>query len=404
MNKLLKSIIISFCLIITISLFAGVNYYVIVDAGSSGSRIHMYRIETTNNNEFNVIEEIDIPHNKVKPGLSAMAGDKTQIVNYIKPLITSLTSTLKDKNIPEEDVHFYLLATAGMRITPPSTQQSSYLVISEYIKNNTKLKIGYIETIPGKYEGAFDFISTNYLLKNLAKNKRTKGIIDMGGESVEIAFQTHQKLSNNNDIITFKINNLIYRIYSKSYLGLGQDAVRAQYSNAPYCFPKGYLLPNGEYANGDYEKCLKEINNLINNVHEVDQTNVKLPSIREFIGLSGIYYIAGTPFNLGSELTINQIIEKGKEFSKLEWEKLSYKYPSNPYLFSVYINSAYIADILSNGFGFEKNIPFKVYDKIDGISSDWTLGAAIFFDQNNKIQSLEKQAPVQKIEQEQKVG
>ncbi len=404
MKKSFKLIITLFCLIITVSIFAGTNYYAVVDTGSSGSRLHMYKIETSNDNQFKAIDEIDIPHNKLNPGLSAMAGDKTQVVNYIKPLITALTSALKAKNIPEKDVNFYLLATAGMRVIAPSAQNSSYSAITEYIKNNSNLKIGYIETIPGKYEGAFDFISINYLLKNLSNKNATKGIIDMGGESVEIAFQTHQKLSNNNDIITFKINNVIYRIYSKSYLGLGQDSVRGQYSNAPYCFPKGYLLPSGEYGNGDYEKCLKRLNSLINNVHEVDQANVKFPSISEFIGLSGIYYIAGTPFDLGSEITIDHIIEKGKEFSKFSWKELSDKYPDNQYLYSVYINSAYIADLLSNGFGFEKNTPFKVYNKINGMSSDWTLGAAIFFNQNNYIQSLEKQTPVQKIEQKQKAG
>src|SRR3989338_3777919 len=99
-----------------------------------------------------------------------------------------------------------------------------------------------VKTISGKMEGVYDWLALNYLKNTLTlPSKNTFGVLDMGGASTEITFATHENISPNNKFIV-NINNHAYQLYSHSYLGLGQDVARSQYTSNANCFPVGYAF------------------------------------------------------------------------------------------------------------------------------------------------------------------
>lgn len=97
------------------------RYAIIVDAGSSGSRLFVYRIPTHENGD-NSLPPITLCLDaegkpltkKVNPGLSSFASDPSSAQAYISGLLS-----IAAHNIPRQYhsvTPVYILATAGMRL------------------------------------------------------------------------------------------------------------------------------------------------------------------------------------------------------------------------------------------------------------------------------------------------
>ena len=365
------------------SIDASVNpqYYAVIDAGSTGSRMHLYKYQS-NNNKIK-IEELKLKKNKIKPGISNIAGAPDKVGKYIQPLIDSINSFLSSQGIKEKDIRFYLLATAGMRIESPVLQEKVYTQLEEYIKKNTKFTVGEIATIPGKDEGAFDWIAYNYLAGKLFTDQ-TMGVLDMGGASVEIAFSTDKPIFNPQDKVTFKIGSKKFTVYSHSYLGLGQELAISQYTNEPSCFPKGYPLPDEDIGSGEFNTSLLKIEKLVNVVHNVNKPSTKIPDADKFVGISGFYYTPNSkPFSLGQSISVKTLKDKGLKFGQQSWTGSVEKYGNDPYLYMYCFSSAFMSVLLEKGFGFNENTKFNVINKVKGTDVSWTLGAAIYYAEKN---------------------
>jgi apyrase len=357
------------------------RYYAIIDAGSSGSRIHLYKYQNKNNNVK--LETLKLKKNKVTPGLSSIANCPDKVGEYLQPLIDSVNSAITSQGIEEKNVNFYLLATAGMRVISPVLQKNIYRQLKKYIKENTDFKTEEITTIPGKHEGAFDWIAYNYLAKKLFTDK-TMGILDMGGASVEIAFATNKPIFNPGDKVEFMIGAKKFTIFSHSYLGLGQNLAISQYTNDSCCFPKGYPLPNEMTGSGEFKIALLKIENLVNVVHNVNKPSTIIPDADKFVGVSGFYYTpTSKPFGLGQNISIKALKARGTNFGQRPWADSEKRYSNDPFLYIYYFSSAFISVLLEKGFGFNENTKFNVVNDVDGIDISWTLGAVIYYAEGN---------------------
>ncbi|XP_033633439.1 ectonucleoside triphosphate diphosphohydrolase 4-like isoform X1 [Asterias rubens] len=252
-------------------------YGVVVDAGSSGTRVYVYfwprHIGDTN--KLLKIHQMRDSHRKpvvmkIKPGLATLANNPSEASEYLKPLLDYAASHIPKAKLPESPL--YILATAGMRMLPLSQQEAILQDLKTDIPKDYKFLFSdpQVEVISGKQEGVYAWIGINYVLGRFdhgddsdpmvevdvtgesgpisVLRKRTVGILDMGGGSAQIAFEVPHTVSFNKpgpeeDVAkgmlaefnlgcdVHKIEH-VYRVYVTTFLGFGGNAARTRYEKA----------------------------------------------------------------------------------------------------------------------------------------------------------------------------
>lgn len=146
-------------------------YSIILDAGSTGSRIHIYRF---NNCKQTPILEDEIFH-AIKPGLSSYENSPQDSAKSLAQLMK-----LAMENVPSQlhsKTKIVLKATAGLRLL----KEGSGNVILEHVRQYLMtfpfiLDKDAVEIMDGKDEGVFAWITVNYLLDNFSKNTKVRMI------------------------------------------------------------------------------------------------------------------------------------------------------------------------------------------------------------------------------------
>ena len=241
------------------------RYAILIDAGSSGSSVAIYSWTpncavpsqllniTALTNPANG-EEINM---EIKPGLSSNDQNPALASNYIDPLLKFAAQQIPVKEHSQAEL--YILATGGMRLLPVEKQKAILDDLLADIPKKYKFRLGpdSVKIITGKEEGLYAWMATNYMSNRLnGKNETTGqrdltiGIIEMGGASAQIAFEITDpselqeivRLSgakSEKDVQQFLFDldlgttardeRIKYRLYSRSFLGLGADSARLTY-------------------------------------------------------------------------------------------------------------------------------------------------------------------------------
>lgn len=218
----------------------------VVDAGSSGSRIYLYKI--TPDESFIRIKELfnnkDVPH-----GLSWYDGTQgadsapgNAGASGIQPLLAKLQVYLETIGIAKNSVTVSVLATAGMRLVDADTSSAIYQSVKSTIKANGFV-VRQVGTLSGQNEGLYAWADVNYLAGNFKAGTATQGIVEVGGASSQVAFVTSSIQDPN--VVTPLVNGVRYPVFSVSYLGLGQSQARlamindtsAGGINSSVCYP-----------------------------------------------------------------------------------------------------------------------------------------------------------------------
>lgn len=154
-------------------------------------------------------------------------------------------------------------ATAGLRLLPGNKADVILTHVTDYLnKYPFTVSDDAVTILSGQSEGAFAWLTLNYLLGNLGKSyDQTVAAIDLGGGSVQQAFAmgpNEIKEAPKPDYITkLKGGGKVYDVYVHSYLGYGLMAARAAVleidPNGPEddthpCIHEGY---NGKYVYGE---------------------------------------------------------------------------------------------------------------------------------------------------------
>ncbi|VDN16104.1 unnamed protein product [Dibothriocephalus latus] len=153
----------------------GFNYAIVVDAGSSGSRIFVYCVDTANSppGEIPVITLCqDAAGNaivkKKTPGLSSFAGKAAEVQPYISDLIKTASDYIP--TAAHSSTPLYILATAGMRLLTEAQQNAIWVSVRQTIKTKFAFNFedDWAQTVSGLYEALFGWTTVNYLLGRLS--------------------------------------------------------------------------------------------------------------------------------------------------------------------------------------------------------------------------------------------
>ncbi|KAL0471867.1 nucleoside diphosphatase [Neurospora intermedia] len=230
---------------------------VILDAGSSGTRLHIYRwkdpekaLGDASPEELRSLPKITTKKKwtkKIRPGISTF-GEKAGVVgeDYLKELIDHALDIIPADKI--HDTPIFLMATAGMRLLPQVQQNAITGAVCTYLRKNTKFSLPdcdlHIQVIPGETEGLYGWIASNYLLGGFdhpeqhahGQHHHTYGFLDMGGASAQIAFAPNstEAQKHANDLKLLRLRTLDgspveYKVFTTTWLGFGVNRAREAY-------------------------------------------------------------------------------------------------------------------------------------------------------------------------------
>lgn len=211
----------------TSSQTAGTRYAIVFDAGSTGSRIHVFKFNVDKSDLTLISDTFE----QLKPGLSSYADDPQKAAESLKPLLDTAMKTVP-KNMQSQTT-LSLKATAGLRLLPGDKADKILDAVTAYLKKYPfKMAADAVSIMDGKDEGAFAWLTLNYLLGKLGHGPAaTVAAIDLGGGSVQEAFamtSEEAKSAPSKYLTKLKAGPHEYHVYVHSYLGYGLMAGRAQ--------------------------------------------------------------------------------------------------------------------------------------------------------------------------------
>ncbi|SCU94644.1 LAME_0F08372g1_1 [Lachancea meyersii CBS 8951] len=232
------------------------QYGVVIDAGSSGSRLYVYKWQDpqftagqANNELQHSVPQIHLEKewtSKTSPGLSSFASKpKKAFSEHIKPLLEFAESIVPREKLQSTPV--FLQATAGMRLLPEAKRNAILENVCHGMKQLSSFSVdnceSRIQVIDGETEGLYGWIGLNYLLGNLNdfqttdSNHQSFGFMDMGGASAQIAFVPSNESEiekHDDDISTITLRSVngeaqSWRVFVSTWLGFGANQARSRY-------------------------------------------------------------------------------------------------------------------------------------------------------------------------------
>lgn len=234
------------------------RYGVILDAGSSGTRLHIYKWldieaarEQADPNRLRALPVLVTEKKwtkKVHQGVSTFGATPDRVgPEHLNALLQHALDVVPKDAV--RDTPLFMLATAGMRLLPPLQQSKLLKQICTYARAETKFHIPdcdlHIQVLPGETEGLYGWIAVNYLLGGFdseharGKSHPTYGFLDMGGASAQIAFAPNktEAIRHADDLKLLRMRTLDgavaeFRVFVTSWLRFGVNEARRRFVEA----------------------------------------------------------------------------------------------------------------------------------------------------------------------------
>lgn len=213
-----------------------------IDAGSSGSRIHVYRFNNCGSTPELEHEEFKMTEGK-NTGLSSYGEDAEGAAKSLDMLMAVAMETVPDKLKGCSPVA--VKATAGLRKLGPDLSDRILKAVRTRLENEYPFPVlsedkGGVEVMDGKDEGVYAWITANYLLGKIGGPDKTPtaAVFDLGGGSTQIVFQpTFAESKDGGMPKTMEEGDHKYKLtfggrefdlYQHSYLGWGLNEARSK--------------------------------------------------------------------------------------------------------------------------------------------------------------------------------
>ena len=407
------------------------SYGIMIDAGSSGSRIMIYKWPVNKGHGFPILHTSDEFQFKQEPGLSSFASDMDALDEYLKSLFDFASNVIPEKFHSITPV--YLYATAGMRLLSLENQTRLLQKSCHFVKKHYLFPIencfNHFKVISGEMEGVFGWLAVNYLRGSLISNSTyeeisTVGFLDMGGASAQIAFEPTKSMASKHkeDLTTIELvsnDGIIttFHVFVTTWLGFGANQARSRYLEkllqlnsleasqiTDACLPKGFSQKVDNtvlVGSGDYDTCSKTMVGLLNKDKMCpdlpcyfDGIHIPLLSMKNhyFLGVSEFWYTSHDVFELGGSYDASQMRKATREFCNSNWTDINEDYLAGNYpnvnsvdrLESQCFKSTWIMTILHEGFGLPQEADgkttkstFESVNEIQNVGVSWTLGAML---------------------------
>ncbi|EHN02845.1 Gda1p [Saccharomyces cerevisiae x Saccharomyces kudriavzevii VIN7] len=200
------------------------RYVVMIDAGSSGSRVHVYEFDVCTSPPTLINEEFKM----LTPGLSSYDTDAAGAAESLDSLLDFAVDKvpLKARGCTPVAVR----ATAGLRIIGDAKSKKILTAVTNHLEKDYPFPIaeGSVSIMDGDEEGVFAWITTNYLLKNIGTEGAklpTAAVFDLGGGSTQIVFEPtfpeNEKMVEGEHKYDLNFGGKIYTLYQFSHLRYG---------------------------------------------------------------------------------------------------------------------------------------------------------------------------------------
>lgn len=408
-------------------------YSIIIDAGSKGTRLIVYKWQPELRlPRVSIQFPEQIGFKSVNPGLSAYAFAPQNVSTSLRELIGYATGLLDPLSDLFHLIPIYLKGTAGLRDLTPVARDAVMGATRSFLSNTSDCPF-YFEpdqalVISGEEEGAFAWLSVNALKSTIGgvSGDSSYGVIDLGGASTQIAFvpeRNHYILQNCFPLAL--TDTCSYRTYSKSYLHYGLvEANRRLSSNIIAenllkiesidmienpCYYKGHRFTPDDFESthvpltvemmgtGNFTKCMHEISNLFNKgvgiqcwVRDCTFDGVYQPRLdaRPFIGIGNIGKVLSRA-NIGKNSSLETIKLASIDICEtMNFDDVRVKYDQVSEKFALHFcfSLSYIYTLLTYGLGFQdlmgadgkKYSQIEFASDIDGTKADWAYGAIIY--------------------------
>ncbi|XP_065175882.1 ectonucleoside triphosphate diphosphohydrolase 7-like isoform X1 [Sycon ciliatum] len=357
------------------------RYAIVIDAGSSGSRVYVYEWPSTSNGRSLLSLKQKTDENgklvtmKTEPGLSSFRSTPQRAYSSLVPLLKLAASHIPSELHPTTNI--YVLGTAGLRLVPARERNAILAAVFSRIRAQYRFNIqaDHVRVISGQMEGVFGWIAVNYALSRLSRSSdgnqlETHGFIEMGGASEQIAYEVK------NEVLPAEVGMdiqlcppsatacLNYHLYVTTFLGFGANSAYQKYiqklanqarsqTKSPVsvvedpCQPRNMavavkasgsqveVLAAGEEAlpagtnielkgTGQFAACRKSLLPLLEASQEEYHSlggayQPRLPLSRSFYGLSEYWYCMEDILGIGGRYQYQRYVQANQKFCGMAW-------------------------------------------------------------------------------------
>ena len=208
-----------------------VQWALMIDAGSTGSRIHAYKF---NNCGPSPVYEYEV-FKMSRPGLSSFAGKPRDAAQSLDELLDEAV-----RAVPEslrKCTPVAVKATAGLRLLGHEQSEEILAAVKERIIEAYPFKLvdkDGVVIMDGRDEGVYAWITANYLLDTIRASSKNPpyAVLDLGGASTQIVFEPifeddEMKLEDGDHKYDLQFAGKDHVLYQHSYLGYGLMRARA---------------------------------------------------------------------------------------------------------------------------------------------------------------------------------
>eukprot|EP00252_Welwitschia_mirabilis_P002491 TRINITY_DN12448_c0_g1_i1.p1 TRINITY_DN12448_c0_g1~~TRINITY_DN12448_c0_g1_i1.p1 ORF type:complete len:551 (+),score=82.76 TRINITY_DN12448_c0_g1_i1:326-1978(+) len=421
----LTSVIFYFCFVawgLLLSARFPKAYGVVIDAGSTGSRIHVFEYVDTSGSKriphvrFNANNAASI---KTKPGLSNFASSPERAGDSLRELLDFAKENvpLKQRKVTK----IYLMATAGLRRLDHSTQERILESCRRILRYSGFLfRDDWASIITGPDEGIFAWVAANYALGTLGDDpKNTVGIIELGGASAQVTF-VPQVAPPPEFLQTMQLGGVTYKLYSHSFLHFGQEAamealfkdmisgnIKSSLASEDIgavinpCTPRGYTVNSKEFlslhansvrvsssmiSQGNFSECKNMAIALLRKGQDdclyqhcrIGSTYI--PELEgRFFATENFFYTSQF-FGLASKASLADLARAGQRYCDDEWADILERHSNieKEDLLKYCFSSAYIVALLNESLGVSMNDErIRFTNQVGAVPLDWALGAFI---------------------------
>ncbi|XP_008066805.1 ectonucleoside triphosphate diphosphohydrolase 6 isoform X1 [Carlito syrichta] len=382
-----------------------VFYGIMFDAGSTGTRVHIFQFTQPPGETPSLTHET---FKALKPGLSAYADDVEKSAQGIQELLD-----VAKQDIPSDlwkATPLVLKATAGLRLLPGEKAQKLLQKVKEVFKASPFL-VGddCVSIMNGTDEGVSAWITVNFLTGSLKTPGRSSvGMLDLGGGSTQITFlpqvEGTLEASPPGYLTALRMFNRTYKLYSYSYLGLGlmsaRLAILGGVEGQPAQDGKELVSPclspsfKGEWEHAEvtyriagqkevaslHEPCANRVAEVLRNkVHRAEEVLQV-----DFYAFSYYYDLAASIGLIDTEKGGSLVVGDFEMAAKYVCRTLETRPPRSPF---ACMDLTYVGMLLQE-LGFPRDKVLQLTRKIDNVETSWALGAIFhYIDSLNRQQS-----------------